>query len=325
MENLTLLVAMENLTFEHDHHHEDHEHENDVSPQQLVMLGSIRIALASIGLIANVIQMSFCIHRKQYRTKFDVSVISLSAADTISAVNLMLRGLVEIFDAAQFWDVVNAALSFSIICSIAHTIFIAVQRLLAVIFPLKIRQIFRKGRFYALLTFMWIACGAFGIIIHFITVHDLDLISRIILVSGTTLIVLYAGITYVASRRDTRLQNASQVHNNSRNTTIFLHSFLVTLSFVGCFLPIAVSNLFMDLGVGAAVTVDSLLTLNPFIDSTVYFYVMYFQRRRKSTSALAKYSKGIVNVSYVTGETEQADQTVIEAEETIAKPYIISK
>ena len=317
---------MENLTFEDNHHHEDHEYdEHDVSPQQLIMYGSIRIALASIGLIANVIQMLFCINRKQYRTKFDISVISLSVADTISSVTLALKGLVEIFDAVQFWDMVNATLSFSIICSIAHTIFIAVQRLLAVIFPLKIRQIFRKGRFHALLAFMWITCGAFGIIVHFVIVHDLDLISRIILVSGTTLIVLYTGIAYVASRRDTRLQNASQVHNNSRNTTIFLHSFLVTLSFVGCFFPLAVSNLFMNLGVSATVTIDSLLTLNPFIDSTVYFYVMYFQRRRRSTSALAKYSNGIVNVSYVTGETEQADQTVIEAEEKMAKPYIIGQ
>eukprot|EP00112_Aurelia_sp_Birch-Aquarium-sp1_P014724 Seg3191.3 transcript_id=Seg3191.3/GoldUCD/mRNA.D3Y31 product="hypothetical protein" protein_id=Seg3191.3/GoldUCD/D3Y31 len=222
----------------------------------------------------------------------------------------------------------NAFLSFSIICSIAHTIFIAVQRLLAVIFPLKIRQIFRKGRFYALLAFTWIICGTFGSVIEFITDDDLGLISKIILISGTTLIVLYAGITYAASRRDKSLQNGSQVHNKNRNTTIFLHSFLVTLSFVACFLPVAILGVCMDMDftvVGFIITDCGLLTLNPFIDSMVYFYVMYFKRRRRAASALAKYSKGIVNVSYVTGETELADHTVIGAEQANAKPYIIGQ
>ena len=287
--------------------------------------GSLRITLACLGLAANMIQTVVCIARRRYRTNFDISLISLSIADIISCVIFTLFGIAEIVYSHPFAKVMTKALDFAVITMFTHIIFIAVQRLLAVIYPLRINWLLRRSRFYFLLAFTWVTACFYGLISDLVNVDHMRVNSYTILVSGSALIALYTGISYTTTRNGRSLQNAGQVHNRRRNSTVLLHSFLVTMNFVTCFFPFAIVYLFVTPERISSLVIDMLVALNPLLDSVAYFYMRHCTRKQTRPRIMARYVRGIVNVSYVPGQTEATEPAKNGVLLTSVKPYTIGQ
>ena len=295
------------------------------TPESMDIAGSLRIALACLGLIANVIQTFFCITRRKYRTNFEVSLISLSIADLISSVTFALYGIAEVVYLYPFVKAMTKALDFTVITMFMHIIFIAVQRLLAVIYPLRIKLILSTNRFYLLLTLTWVTACFYGLINILVKVDHVRVNCYMILVFGSAIIALYTGISYTAAMKSRSLQSAGQIHSRRRNSTVLLHSFLVTMNFVTCFFPFAIVYLFVTPERISRLVIDMLVTLNPFLDSVAYFYMRHCTTKLKPSRIMAKRFRGIVNKSYEPRETEATELSKSGVLLTSVKPYTISQ
>lgn len=293
------------------------------TPESMDISGSLRITLACLGLVANLLQTVFCITRKRYRTNFDMSLMSMSIADIISCVIFALFGMAEIMYSLPFAKVMTVSLNFTVITMFTHIIFIAVQRLLAVIYPLRIKWILRRSRFYILLTFTWVTACGYGLISVLAIVDYVRVNSYMILVCGSAIIALYTGISYTTRKESKNLQKTGQIHNRRRNSTVLLHSFLVTMNFITCFFPFAIVYLFVTPERFSSLVIDMLVTLNPLLDSVTYFYMRHCTRKQKPPRIMARYMRGILNVSYVPGQLEATEIAKPDVMLTSVKPYTV--
>ena len=162
-----------------------------------------------------------------------------------------------------------------------HTVFIAAQRLIAVVYPLKIKIILSKRRFHVLLALTWISACVYGIGIVFITRDFVQVDCYLIVISGIILIILYAAISYTTCWKDRDSYNLTYGEERGRSRSVLLHSFLVTMAFIICFYPFAIHVLFFNSLEPILILFESLLSANRLLDSLVYFYMKYHCRGRK--------------------------------------------
>ena len=251
------------------------------------ILGSIRLAFGIIGLTANIFQVIYSVIKKKYATNFEKSLMSLSFADILTSITLIFLASVELkFDISLFLCI-NIFLNLSITTMFNHTILIAAQRLIAVVYPLKVKIILSKRRFHVLLALTWISACVYGIGIVFVMKHFVRLDSYIILVSGIILIISYAAMSYTTYRKEKDSSNlTSHREERGRSRAVLLHSFLVTIAFVTCFFPFAINVLFFNSLKPIFVLFESLLSINPLLDSLIYFYMKYCRGRQEPTMEL---------------------------------------
>ena len=194
--------------------------------------------------MANIIQVVYSIIKKKHTTNFEKSLMSLSFADILTSITLIFLASVELkFDISLFLYI-NIFLNLSITTMFNHTILIAAQRLIAVVYPLKVKIILSKRRFHVLLALTWISACVYGIGIVFITKDFVQVDCYLILISGIILIILYAAISYTTYWKDKDLYNFTYREERGRSRSVLLHSFLVAMAFIVCFFPFAIHVLF---------------------------------------------------------------------------------
>ena len=255
-----------------------------------ILVGSLRIAFGLLGLAANVVQLVVTFRTKKDFSSFDVTVVSLNIADTVSSLFFTFYGLARILFnyyivGIDFLTYLAFGLNFSVVASFNHIIFIALQRMFAVIFPLNVRSIITILRFKVCLILMWLSAVTYAVVCAFEAVDFLAVNSYTIFISGVLLISLYSVICYTTMRRSPLPLQASIHGNRSQRHSVLLHSFFITLGFVVCFFPFAVNYLFVSYDFVTVLVADLLVMLNTFIDVLVYFFIRHIKKRlhRKST------------------------------------------
>ena len=116
----------------------------------------------------NSIQIHMISQQQNMKNPFQITLLSLSTADLLTAITLLLDGgiyalkILRIIPAHDTFTVVQTALyGFSLSSSMLHVIFIAIQRLLAILFPLRIKSLLTKRRCYLALFLAWVTCFTF--------------------------------------------------------------------------------------------------------------------------------------------------------------------
>ena len=134
----------------------------------LLIDSTVRIVFGCIGTAANIAQIFFIIKKKHAKRPFEATLLSLSSADLITSGTLVTFGIYDILLAkgivslTKFIEIMNeAALDLSIITSLVHVIYIAIQRLLAVLSPIKFQLSFTKFRCSVGLIFIWILSSVY--------------------------------------------------------------------------------------------------------------------------------------------------------------------
>ena len=256
-------------------------------PQILMfrILGSMRLVIGILGLIANVFQAAYCKIMKKHKTDFEMSLISLCLADIFTSLTLIGLGSVEItFKLKVYYFVMNILLNSFGITMFIHTILIAAQRLIAVVYPLRVKIILSKRRFYVLLALTWILGCTYGIGIAFAVKTFIRVNCYVIFVSSIALMTLYAGISFKTYRKDKVSRHLTRREDRRRSRAVLLHSFLVTTAFIICFVPFAIHYLFIENLKPIFILFDLLVSINPLLDAVVYFYIKHCRRNKGLTA-----------------------------------------
>ena len=246
------------------------------------ILGYTRLALAILGLMANSFQATYCIMKKKYNTNFEKSLISLCFADIFTSLTLIGLGCVEVsFKLDLHYFVMNILLTCSTTTMFNHTILIAAQRLIAVVYPLRVKIIMSKRRLHVLLSLTWVLGCTYGIGLVFGVEKFVRVNCYMIFVSSIELIILYSGIAYTTYQKNKGSQALTHHEDRSRSGAVLLHSFLVTTAFIICFVPFSVHYLFVLKKLKPTfILFDLLVSMNPLVDAIVYFYMKHCRRKQ---------------------------------------------
>ena len=260
------------------------------SLQSIGLASSLNYAIFGFaGMIANAALLVALFRIRKEKSPFNKTLASLAVANFISDVFFAINGTMFSYDITagnykfERWNNVSHLLSFNngaIAVALSHIVFIAIQRFVAVHFPLRFRRIFttKLSSFYISLT--WIAATALILIFWFVDAKNIVskdiLASYSILIFGFILIVCYTWILTTLrirrriSRRLGRRDNATSDTFHCLN--LLLNSVGVTLLFLILVCPYAISSLKGDNFILRQL-LSSLIPIRTVTDPMIYFFI----------------------------------------------------
>ncbi len=258
--------------------------------EELTILASISTTTGFLGIVANIAQLILMFRdNRQKKSAFGLTILSLNIADLFASMGFFLLGAIrftfvfKVIDLALFRSLVKtvyASLAFSLTSSFTHVAFIAIQRVLAVAFPFKVKRIITKSRCYISLAVMWFISVALAFVLVFHLKLVFKLISCISIVVGVALIAIYSVVCYKTMKR-------SMVHNFSENAQrrrhqtekgVLMYSVAITCVFIICNYPKGL-NQFIRYPTFVYITSNSILSVNPLLDTMLYFMASYCRRK----------------------------------------------
>ena len=129
---------------------------------------TIRLALGILGIILNAVQIRMITRKRKTRQPFQITLLSLSVADLLIAITLLTSGVDYLLISLNiahfkgwFYLVQLSFYGFSLLSSMLHVSFIALQRLLAVLYPLRIKRILTGRRCLIAIAVIWVLCSGY--------------------------------------------------------------------------------------------------------------------------------------------------------------------
>ncbi len=280
------------------------------------ILSSIVITMGTLSFFANFMQLFFICHdKKQRNSVFGIILLSLCVADLIVSIvlfNIGMNNLLKLFLVID-WTLYNKlklasdiAIIFSVASSLCHIVFIAVLRVLALVFPFKIKQIITKLRCKIILVFLWLFSIGFMLIRHFIKIY---ILSHLAIMASCILLLAYSIICYrMCKRRDILGNEATQRSRQQSDRYVLLYSITLTVIFCTCILPRAFSS-FMKFSRARNYISTILYSLNPFLDPLLYFFANYFKQKRVNIVLPDKNRPDRVATRAINGKSKIFDET----------------
>ncbi len=187
---------------------------------------------------------------------------------------------------ARMQKPVFAAITFSFTSSFTHIVFIAIQRVIAVAFPLKVKHMITKTRCYIALAVLWIASALPVFVIAQINiVSGLTSLAYTGIITETALTFVYSIICFKTFRRDITndFRDETQRRRQKSDREVLLYSVAITVAFIICNFPLSIQG-FLGYRVHYhfAYAFHALYSLNPFLDTLLYFLWSYYKRRRQA-------------------------------------------
>ncbi len=255
----------------------------------------------SLGVIANSAQLILTSRDKNWKeSAFGSTLLSFNIADLLASIATCLLGIKsfmfihKMIDSALFTSLripVVIALIFSITSSITHVALIAVQRVIAVAYPFRVRQILTKKRCYITLSFVWVISIALAIIVPFASKLGHMSLAGVGIAIGITLMMSYSVVCSKTMRQNRRnvVNNASENMQRRRRQSekeVLIYSVAVTIVYIVCIYP---SNLdhFISFPAYLHYAGDVMLSINPLLDTLLYFMFSYCKRRKERARANA--------------------------------------
>ena len=178
---------------------------------------------------------------------------------------------------------------FSVTSSFCHVVLFAVVRILAIIFPYRIKQIITKLHCKIILVFIWFFSIGLVLIISFLVPI---IISYLGILTYWILVLAYSFVCYrMCKRRGIQGNESTQRHRQQSDKHVLLYSRAITFMFCTCILPESLSNIhihyhnhFVEIPNSIGYITNFLFYINPFLDSLLYFFVSYCKRRRANNA-----------------------------------------
>ena len=254
---------------------------------------SVRITFGCIGTAANTVQMFFIIKKKQAKRPFEATLLSLSSADTITSCTLLIFGIYDllmnegIISSNEFLEIMNeAALDLSIITSLVHVIYIAIQRLFAVLLPIKFQILFTKFRCALGLILIWCLSAAFCIWSSLEKPKGTPtfyILSLIIIVCSILLIISYSVICCKVFQSKSYPRSRDNMEKK-----VLCNSILVGSAFIVCTVPFTLQHLkvYEPTDFYQFIIPIWMLFLNIVLDPFIYFLFKYVKTFRQTCLSL---------------------------------------
>lgn len=260
---------------------------------------AVRITFGAIGTTANSVQMFCIVKKKEAKRPFDATLLSLSIADLVTSATLLFFGIYDLLSTyrvvseTEFLNSVNeAALDLSIITSLVHVMFIAIQRLCAVLCPINFRLLFTTFRCKLGLTFIWIVAAVYCIWSSMEKAKGTPtffILSITIIVCIALLLFSYSVICckVVKSRSFARSRRSAE-------PAVLYNSLMVASAFVICTIPFTLQQLgaFEPISFYQFIIPTWCLFFNVVLDPFIYFL---FKRIKASKTTWFPCSKRMSN------------------------------
>ena len=250
----------------------------------------IYAALGLLGLLANITQIASMVITNRRHTIFEISLLSLCVADMLSALTMSAYGLYITAFKRQVTSSNIKYLDFGLNTTITVALMtmnlIAMQRLLATVYPLKFKIKFTRRKLVLILAVTWVVPLFYGIIgTLFINKNQTLQINSVITLSTCILLILQYGIIYYYLK-----SRSTTTRNRASTRSVLFHSVLISAAFVFSFTPFSILTFLspllkkeLDLILGAVF--GALVATNPFLDTVVYFFVYSCRVRRATVNA----------------------------------------
>ncbi len=248
----------------------------------------------SLGLTANFIQLILTCRDKDHKTSvFGLVLLSLNIANILVSFTTLLNGVTSLVD---HFMVINASLHFyllsiaksgnnlSLVSSITHVLFIAIQRMIAVAPPFQVKRILTRSRCYIALLVLW-AISITTTVISFFT-DVLFAIFLSVFICGMALVVMYSIVAYKTTKRSIGRDESEEMRKRRQKSDkeVLFYSMAVSIVFVICNFPVAITFFVQKKSVLAMMLASICFRLNPFLDTLLYFLWSYNKRRRRAVA-----------------------------------------
>ena len=125
------------------------------------MAMSFNLVICIFGIALNTSEIASLVYAKRTKLPFDITLISLAASDLMLAATALLIGIFPYFASAKVTRTWYGKLSVSCIytpslSSALHMVFIAIQRLIAVLYPLKLTTWMTRKRCVITICLLWL-------------------------------------------------------------------------------------------------------------------------------------------------------------------------
>ena len=245
---------------------------------------SLSMSFGVIGFILNIVQITLICRQKKKKSAFLLTILSLSFADGFCALAVLIYEIYWflavhgiILQSILFSWIFLGIVIFSQTVSFGHLTFIALERFVAVFYPMRLADVFSRKSCILGLAAIWFLSAIPSVV--FQLTHKLHAFKLIIQMCALSLIIFYTAICIKVNRRPKFVTPRNGVSSQrSKNRKLVIHSLSVTLGFIICAFPYCLSDLEDRLNLRIPLL---LLNCNSSIDPLLYFLLQYCTRRRK--------------------------------------------
>ena len=190
-----------------------------------------------LGIALNILEIASLVHARRTKLPFDITLISLAVSDLMLVVVTLLLSIPRLLsnEDRRKWHnyLYVACIYISSLTSASHMCFIAIQRLVAVLYPLKVSIWITRKRSIITVLLLWLASG----VVSAPTPMEYYIYIRILLytpfVSAGVVVVCYFVINLKMMTRKAPTGAGQQ----SQNISILLYSIAITAIFMICTFP----------------------------------------------------------------------------------------
>ena len=249
--------------------------------------------IISIIIIINLIEIAILIKNRKRLTNYECLLLSLSVSDLLvglskGSVNL----LISIGIRRVVTDEEQLIVCFSIACSLSHTVAITMDRLLAVVCPMKHRVLSTRKNMIWLLIIAW----SFSLLVFPISLisikHVILSLAVLIIPISVVIIISYSFIIHKAVIKRRRFFSTSNSDSSEqsiklkREINLVCMCFVISLTFIIMTVPFSISALIHD---NQSLNTRVLLVANSITNPLMYFFWKFIDR--KVTARISRETK----------------------------------
>ena len=245
---------------------------------------AVTLSICGLGIVLNSCEIASLIYAKRTTLPFDITIISLAMSDLMLVLtSLVLSSFIYYVPnwiASEWYYMAFAYSTYSSFSSSAlHMLFIAMQRLIAVLYPLKTSIWITRRRSIITLSLLWLAsfAAAAPVPIGFYSYN------RILLFSPFVAASVIATCYFIINFRMMTRKAPTGGDQQTQNISILVYSISVTAIFMICIFPCTVYAISQDVLMSKKRFPDYaayLFYLQAVLDPFVYFFFQIWKRGR---------------------------------------------
>ena len=266
------------------------------------------------GFLVNIVMLIMLCRDKRSESTFNKTIASLGIANMLIGLIFSTAGFLMVSKYED--DLFLMALWYAKECvlstSIFHLVFIAIQRLAAVLFPLRFKQFFTPKMAAMLLVAVWIVSTLFLVAIMLpISIANPDLptfppIAYATLLTGILLLMCYIAVLYRLLRlKRFRSESSNADQRSILSFRLFFNSFGVTLVFILLTFPFALSVIENNKLRHWSTLFATFFAVKTMADPIVYFFISKCScgRVRRQGQGQSGSSSNVVTPMHVSNQT----------------------
>ena len=244
---------------------------------------TVTFLTCSFGIILNICEIVSLVHTKRTKLVFDITLLSLSLSDLLLSIvttsHVIVHLSLPIFAKSEFYlNFFIVWIYSSNLSSALHMMFIAIQRLIAVLYPFKVSIWITRKRAIITIFVLWLTSTGASVPLstQCFTYHRILIGSPFVL----AIVIIFCYIIINVNLMTRKIPRATTGHQ-AQNVSVLLHSICITVIFMFCAFPFSIravsqpANIFKTPG---PTYVFHLFFLQVVLDPIVYFFSQMLKR-----------------------------------------------